>query len=386
MKIVEKLNELAKKNIKLLPLKLPPLKLPHLKLPRLSKWQIILLAIVGVFLVAVLSVYGYFHSKYSQIYLEDNENENWAEDYESTVNASDDLTEAMWESTVGSGLEDMDAVEATGDVVWDDDVFNILLIGTDERTDDSYSDNARGDAIMLLSINISGDAPVISLVSLERGMGFPILRGPYAGQWDWLTHTFRYGGAELLMSEVSECLKVDVEHYVRVNFSFFTRGIDVLGGVTVNFDEKEVEVFKNHGMTDAVVGDNHLDSEQALRYARLRYIDSDWVRIERQREIVLSAIKSCTDKSFKELDELVDALLPLVKTNIPESKIAELMLLIPSMRDAEMQQMTIPAEDTYGHMIGMGGRSLFAVDFETNSQILQEFLYPQKSESEDTAK
>jgi len=44
----------------------------------------------------------------------------------------------------------------------------------------------------------------------------------------------------------------------------------------------------------------------------------------------------------------------------------------------EVQQATIPQEGTYGSMIGLGGRSLFAVDFEANTAFLQEFLYNQQ--------
>ena len=53
------------------------------------------------------------------------------------------------------------------------------------------------------------------------------------------------------------------------------------------------------------------------------------------------------------------------------------MKLIPFLPKATTQQMTIPAAGTYGHMVGMGGRNMFAVDFEQNSNILKQFLYPQ---------
>lgn len=344
------------------------------KKKRKTARNIVIVLIALIFLMFAL-VYGYFHSKYSKIYGQ--WGKEYSQDYEGTVNVSDELTEAMRESTVCAGLETKDAVEATGEIVWDDDVFNVLLIGTDERTDGSYSDNARGDACMLLSVNISGDAPVISLVSLERGMGVPIVAGPYAGQWDWLTHTFRYGGAELLMEEVRQVLKVDVDYYIRINFNIFVHAIDTLGGVTVNFDRAEAEAFKRAGHGDVAVGYNHLDGEKALYYARLRYIDSDWVRIQRQREIVLSVFEKCKNKSFEELDGIVNQLLPLVRTNIPETKVAELMKLIPYLPKTTTQQMTVPARDTFGYMVGMGGRNMFAVDFEENSRILKEFLYPQ---------
>lgn len=351
----------------------------------------VFVAILALILLAAALGYGYFHDKYSRIYSE-NEDKNLSENYEDAVNVSDELLEAMRESIIMSELQQADAVEADGDIIYDEDVYNILLIGTDERTDGSYSDNARGDACMLLSVNVSGSAPVISLVSLERGMGVPILEGPYEGQWDWLTHTFRYGGAELLMKEVSHTLKVDVNHYVRINFNIFVQAIDRLGGVTVHFDEKEAEAFKKMGYEQAVVGYNHLWGDMALNYARLRYIDSDWVRVQRQREIVLSVFETCRTKSFEEIDSLVDSLLPLVKTNVPESMVAEMLTIVPSLPKAKTQQMTIPQQGTYGHMTGMGGRSMFAVDFEENSRILKEFLYPQhtaakeKPESADAPK
>ena len=81
--------------------------------------------------------------------------------------------------------------------------------------------------------------------------------------------------------------------------------------------------------------------------------------------------------------KLVDTVLPMVKTNIPEDKMAELILLLPKLKDVEFQQMTIPVKGTYGGKKGMGGRSMYAADFNKNAKILQEFLYPQLSEKPD---
>lgn len=50
----------------------------------------------------------------------------------------------------------------------DDDVLNVLILGTDERSDE-FSDNARADCIMLASLNEKD--PSGKLISLERGMG-----------------------------------------------------------------------------------------------------------------------------------------------------------------------------------------------------------------------
>ena len=54
--------------------------------------------------------------------------------------------------------------------LWNDDVLNVLLLGTDERSDE-YSENARSDCMMILSLNRKTHK--MRLTSLERGIGVP---------------------------------------------------------------------------------------------------------------------------------------------------------------------------------------------------------------------
>ncbi len=301
---------------------------------------------------------------------------------ESPVNGSiDNNDEAVMQDELDmeqalANLEWRNAVSADGEIYVDEDILNIMLIGTDERTD-HFSVNARGDSCMILSLNTN--TGTAKLVSLERGMGFPILEGQYAGQYDWLTHTFRYGGAELMMKEVRECLKLDVTHYVRVNFNTFQKGIAAIGGVDVELTQAEADYINekilSHGGTPVTAGENCLDGYQAITYARCRKIDSDWQRIERQRTVVQAAIDQTKDLSIIEMNKLLNDVLPLVQTNLTNKEITSLILLAPKFRGVTFEQMTIPAEGTYGGMTGMGGRSLFAVDFNENSKILREFLY-----------
>lgn len=256
-----------------------------------------------------------------------------------------------------------------------DHVVNILLIGTDERSKE-FTHKARGDSCMLLSINTSGDSPVISLVSFERGMGMPILSGKYAGQWDWFTHLFRYGGAEMMMESIEACFDIELDYYVRVNFATFTEGINALGGVDVEMNAKELTYFKDAYGFNGQVGINHLDGKHALRFARLREIDSDWKRIERQRKVISAAIYKVKDKSFAELDALLDICTQLVRTNLTEDVVTKVMLnVVPGLTNVKVQQMTIPAKGTYGSQKVMGGRSAFAPDFEENTRLLHNLIY-----------
>ncbi|MEG1390518.1 MAG: LCP family protein, partial [Angelakisella sp.] len=154
-----------------------------------------------------------------------------------------------------------------GDIYTEADVLNILLIGTDERKE-KFDENARADSIMLFSLHLKNHT--VKLVSLERGIGVPI----EGRNDDWLTHVFRYGGAELLLQTVRDCFKVDVDRYVRVNFYAFKTIIDSVGGVDIVLTKEEVKALNEEVYTNAatdvrvVEGLNHLSGHDTLQYCR----------------------------------------------------------------------------------------------------------------------
>lgn len=350
----------------------------------------ILLSLLAVLLAMFLAAYCFVASKLNKLdrpsgasvsnsittapsYTEPEENDLPDETSDAEQEEAED--QAMQEEI--AKLKEMEAIAATGDVFSDSDVFNILLIGTDERTAE-FNTNARGDACLLLSLNKASGT--MHLVSFERGMGVPILEGEYEGQYDWLTHTFRYGGADLMMKEIQECFKVDVTHYIRVNFNTFVDGINALGGVNIELTQAEADYInraeseKNH-IQHVSVGKNHLNGATALYYARCRKIDSDWFRIGRQRTVIQAALDQVSDLSLLEINDLLDTILPLIQTNLTNGEIFGLVLNMPQFLEKKLEQATIPLENTYGSMKGMGGRSLYSVDFEANAKALQEMLY-----------
>lgn len=301
---------------------------------------------------------------------------NYEVDYATETLAPEDMI--LTDSDV-AGLEQVETPpQIPENEIWGEEaVLNILLLGTDERVS-ALSPAARSDSMILVSID--RDAKTVKLVSLQRGMGVPVLEGEYEGQYDWLTHMFRYGGAELVRKTVETCFRVDVDYYVRVNMYSMRNIVDLVGGVDVTLTEPEAQYFSRRYGDGAVTfqareGVNHLNGEEALIYARLRSIDSDFRRVERQRKVIMGVVEQMKGASLLTLNDMADQVLPLIQTNMSKNQIAELILYAPTFLRSEFSQMTIPAEGTYGGMIGMGGRSLFAVDFEANSEILLDFLY-----------
>lgn len=254
-----------------------------------------------------------------------------------------------------------------GDVNVHKDIDNILLIGTDER-DEEFT-RSRADSMMILSINSRENT--LRLVSLERAIGVSI---PDVGD-DWLTHVFAYGGPELLLQTIRSYFKVDVSRYVRVNFYVFETAITDIGGVEIDLSEAEAEWLNDIAQEDKFEeGPNRFDGPTALQYARIRKLDSDWHRIERQRKVIQAAIDQALTLSLDKIDLLADKLLPMIDTNLTNGEITSLLMEIPTLAGVQAQQMTLPAEDTYWSQTLDNGRVVVACDFEQNAEILDMFL------------
>ena len=334
------------------------------------------IVVVAVFLgVVVFSGMGYIWSKLDKVAYADDIASDPIET--SGFSESGDYPSEETYSVVFDPSFMMDTAPTIPDtaVVDDSDVMNILLIGTDERST-VYSDKARADSMILVSINRK--LHTVRLVSLERGIGVPILEGKYAGEYDLLTHIFRWGGADLLIKTVEHCFKIDVKHYVRLNFAAVEKIVDTIGGIDLEISEDEAFGLNEWaGDHNRIVhpGVNRVNGETALRFARLRWIDSDWQRVGRQRKVILSVVNELKDSSLKELDNLADEVLPLIQTNLKKLEIAELILYAPNFFRSEFDQMTIPKQGTYGGMAIRKGAGAFAVDYEINNDLLYRFLY-----------
>lgn len=361
------------------------------KKSRLPLWARVLLGILCVVVVMAGLAVAYINGKLDLIHYDDG-----TVDSMGTIGADED------QDLDSTGLEhnDGEMIMPEGSPFEDDNVLNILLISTDERTEavndadafthlneldgtratTEFSEDARADSLILVSLNIEEDT--IKLVSIERATGVPILLEGYEDEYDWITHTFRYGGARLTMDTVSECLNLDLDRYVRINFNSFVQIVDAVGGIDIELTETEAaalnwEIPSNSMLIVGKVhaGLNHLDGYTALQYARLRSIDNDWQRIVRQRTVIQAVLDQIQHASVSELDELLNTVLPLVQTNFTKSEIAALLVQLPGFLGVEADQMSLPVDGTYGVRTGMDNRTMYDPDWQTNSDILQDFLY-----------
>ena len=100
----------------------------------------------------------------------------------------------------------------------DDQVYNVLLVGTDSRDPDA--DMGRSDSMMLISFNQGkGKATIVSflrdcLVDID-GHGK-----------SRLGHTYAYGGVGLTINTLNEVFDLDIQKYITINFDSLVNVID----------------------------------------------------------------------------------------------------------------------------------------------------------------
>jgi polyisoprenyl-teichoic acid--peptidoglycan teichoic acid transferase len=333
--------------------------------------------VIGVILIAGAVVLSYYDSLYRLIDHGEitgdpsipESNLFDPEDLVTTTSLSSDTSSSSSETNTTPSETTNPTTEmtlSTLPVLSDKNVYNILLIGTDNRGDEI---NGRSDAMIIFSINKK--TRTIHLVSLMRGLYVKI----EDHGWSMLNNAFSWGGSSKLILTIEENLRVHISDYVVINFSSFVQAIDAVGGVDIELTAAEVEqlaaFFPDAGLAE---GYNHLDGQIALAYARIRHIDSDYRRTARQRTIINNLITKMTSLGPVELDTLARQLLPLVKSDISSSKMIDLLVNSPSYANYEVKELMLPIKGSFETII-VHGAQMVSFDVNANIEALQEFLY-----------
>ncbi len=273
------------------------------------------------------------------------------------------------ETTVDPLIEIIATIEneqANLKMIGDKQVYNILLIGTDNRGNEL---NGRSDTMMILSVNKRTDE--IHIVSLMRALYVKI---PGKG-YSMINAAFSWGGASLLIKTIEENFKIPIHDYILVNFSGFMQAIDTIGGIDIHLSEAEATYLNELlEVTSFAAGTNSLNGRAALAYARIRKIDSDFTRTGRQRTVIEALIRKVRSMSLGELDGLARQILPLVRSSRSGSSLIGLITDAYSWRNYPVKQLLIPVSNSMDLII-VRGAQMYRFDVTTNVEKLQAFLY-----------
>lgn len=348
---------------------------------------IVLIVIVVLAIIAVAAGIMYYNSKLNLINRPEVETKNPSQEEIDAIFSyvpSDSIiyesTEATTEPTVAT-TEDPTYYEEgkLGKIV------NIMVVGQSSRDVEA---GKMSDTMMLCTIN--KETKTLTLTSFLRDT---YVKLPNYVDSSGTKHTcgnqrinvnyalgYAWGGTLDAMGMLNQCIYenfgVDIDFNVEVDFDSFEDIVNLLGGIDIELTEAEADHMTNdlNNVGTFTTGVNHMTGYQALQYARIRHIDSDMARGNRQRIVVSTILNQVKDMSLTELNDLINEVLPMITTNMTNDDITNCILeLLPLLPKLQVVSNQCPAEGTYsGQMVEIYGvmSGVLVPNLQTNRELL----------------
>ena len=312
-----------------------------------------------------------------------------------------------------------------------DDVINILLIGLDVRgtkkeklltEQGKYS--KRSDVLIVLSINLNDGSIKLSSIARNTYVDVPgrknktIIANSYGhanyknGEFVSWTDT-----PETCIRTVNHNFELNIQYYVAINFYGVAQIIEGLGGVDLDLTKTEAAAINTYLSTGTIKnskgekishgkaiansyddkngkrdklkktsGVQHLDGIQALMYARLRSIDSDFVRTARTRHLLDCLLKQTLEKIKANKLNVIDLVSDFISypiTNVNPSTILQLAGKVMSSgamdnlesTDSLISEFRIPIDGHWKYDTVDGASVTIMKDKQFTVESLHEFIY-----------
>ncbi len=249
-------------------------------------------------------------------------------------------------------------------------VINIAVFGLDKNGNGT---DGRSDAMKVLSLDTKNN--VAKVTSFQRDT---LIYIPGDIQdFDKLNHPYAYGGAKLAMQTINYNFDLDLTRYVSFNFDAIEKIIDAIGGIELEI--KDYELSHANGYIQSASnkltysGVQQVNGAQAMGYMRIRYADSDYVRMERQTNVMKAIFAKLKDTPYTQLLNLLNEMLPYIETNLTKDEIIELGLSALKVDLGNIEQYQIPTNgySDINHSVSYKGYSPLYV-MNSYQQIVKE--------------
>lgn len=257
--------------------------------------------------------------------------------------------------------------------------YTIAIFGVDSREGNTEA-GALADVDIICNIN--RETKEIQLISIYRDTYSMI---DASGKYHKLNEAYFLGGHKQAVETLERMLDMKIDDYITFNWKSVVDAINILGGVDVEITESEFE-YINSFITETVEstgigsyqlaypGEHHLDGVQAVAYARLRLMDTDFNRTERQRKIADLALDKAKRSDFNTLKNLVLSVYPEISSSISVDD------LLPFIKDAEdyrlIESLGFPFDKDTKDIGKLN--YVIPVTLESNVRKLHEILYKDK--------
>lgn len=271
-----------------------------------------------------------------------------------------------------------------GDKMSNANVLNVLLCGVD--TSDGVG---RSDSMILVSVN--KNTKTVTLSSFFRDsyiyMDIPLEGGGYSGRYEKINASYALGGPATLIDTLEKNYKIEIDQYIQVDFASFKGIINAIGGVDVEVEEREAMYIRRTSKhTSFPYGKScHLNGAEALVYSRIRYLDSDVNRTERQRKVIKSLISKSKGATKGQLLNAYKSVVKYLRTGYTQDEVLSLIgtAVVQDWMDYEIKELTLPEEDgvdmrssmVYTTSSPSAQQWVWIVDYPVCAQKLQKAIY-----------
>lgn len=210
--------------------------------------------------------------------------------------------------------------------------FTVLVMGVDSAQDGLKANQAfNGDTLMLITFN--PNTLTATMFSLPRDLYVPIAcnHNKYAK----INSSAAYGSS-CVIKTVQQLTDINIDYYVKINFTGVVQLVDALGGVTVDVEEPDFQ-FNNRIDCKGMIceqnskrqfgneiiyiptGKQKLTGEQALAYARNRhqFAIGDIARNQHQQQVIEAMAHEIKNiNSITEFQNLLETVSNNIETNM----------------------------------------------------------------------
>lgn len=258
------------------------------------------------------------------------ENETFISDDEEPINKK---VKIIYEYAENMGNQDNEMLSSSKEKSLTEP-FSVLIMGVDSAQDGLKANQAfNGDTLILVTFNPT--TLTATMFSIPRDMYVPIACNH--NRYNKINSSAAYGSS-CVINTIKQMTGIDIDYYLKVNFTGVVQLIDALGGVTVDVEEPDFNYDNNHkgqvceqdsnrnyvNLICMNTGIQTLNGEQALAYARCRhlYATSDIARTQHQQQLIEAAAQKLkTINSIEDFEKILNAVSNNIETNITPEQI-----------------------------------------------------------------
>lgn len=255
--------------------------------------------------------------------------------------------------------------------------WTIAVFGVDSRNS-SVGKGNNSDVNILC--NIDQGTGEIRLVSVYRDSYLNISD---KNTYNKINAAYMQGGPEQVVKALNRNLDIDIDDYATFNWKAVADAINILGGIDVEITKSEFyyinafisETVKATGVASTQLkseGMNHLDGVQAVAYGRLRLMDTDYARTERQRKVISLAFEKMKKADWATINNIVQTVFPQVATSI---EINDLLKIGRNITRYHLTETTGFPSELREKKMGRKGACVIPQTLESNVIELHHFLF-----------